>query len=212
VGVYLYRQTPQVSLWKRARISQSLGFLLGSVISDLFGTLGPGTLFGFLGNATMSWVSYFLWNRPGLVSSDDPAPYRIDSIRKIANFFLLAITGAVACAFIIAWGLQLPGLMPFPVIGIMIVVNNIIPVLILSLPIMVVLYPRIKSWGLFWTDIIGPEGVRLYTARTCISTGMVLFGTGLGFAGGLYGYLIAPVYSLIIGGIGIVIIGIGSQL
>lgn len=129
-----------------------------------------------------------------------------------SKLFLLEITGAVACAFIITWGLQLLGLMPFQVIGILIVMNNIIPVLIMSLAIMVVLNPRIKSWGLFWTDIIGPEGVRMYTARTCISTGMILFGTGLGFAGGLYGYLIAPGYSLIIGGIGIVIIGIGSRL
>ncbi|MCA1915845.1 QueT transporter family protein [Methanospirillum hungatei] len=185
---------------------------LGSVISDLFGTLSPGTLFGFLGNFAMAFVPYYLWRKTGLVSSSDPEPFHINTWKKRVNFILFAVLCAIVCTLIIAWGLQLLGLMPFMVIAVILLANNLIPTLILSLPLMLVLYPRIKSWGLFWTDVMGQEGTRLNSVGSYGGTIMIISGICLGYTGGIIECLYFSGSGLISGGIGIGMILIGSQI
>lgn len=131
----------------------------GCIISDFFGSLSPGSFFGFIGNFAMAWLPYRLWWKTGLIRPQDPEPLRINSGVKAANFLLLSVAGAAPCALTIGWGLELLGIVPFKILSVLILVNNSAPVLLLSLPIILVLYPRIRRWGLLWTDILGEAGV-----------------------------------------------------
>ena len=134
------------------------GAAIGNLIGDFFGSLGVGSLFGFIGNFMFAYVPYKLWLGLGLVPRDDLAP-DLKSRRKITAFSVVAILGALACALVIAWGLEILRLVPFAALGSIISLNNALPALVLGIPMMIVLYPRIKKWDLLWTDIMNPEDV-----------------------------------------------------
>lgn len=183
----------------------------GCIISDFFGSLSPGSFFGFIGNFAMAWLPYRLWWKTGLVRRADLEPLRINSTRKAANFLLLSVGGAALCALTIGWGLELLGLVPFKVLALLIFVNNSAPVLLLSLPILLVLYPRISRWGLLWTDIVGAAGVDESVQKTL--PGALFIGTGilLGLAGGLYISLAAGMNPLVMAGAGLLLVFIGAM-
>jgi len=184
----------------------------GCVISDFFGSLGPGSFFGFAGNFTMAWIPYHLWWKTGLVRIDDPEPLRLNSTAKVANFFFLALAGAIGCALIIGWGLELLGLVPFKVLTVLIAINNSAPIVLLSLPVMLVLYPRIKRWGLLWTEILGAEGVAASTQKSRLGAVITLMGIGAGFGYGLYVAIGLGGNPLPAAGAGILLIIIGAFL
>ena len=184
----------------------------GCVISDFFGSLGPGSFFGFAGNFVMAWIPYRLWWKTGLVRADDPEPLRMNSTTKVVNFFVVSLAGAIACALIIGWGLELLGLVPFKVLAILIAINNSAPIVLLSLPVMLVLYPRIMRWGLLWTEIIGPEGVRVSTQKSRVGSVITLLGIVGGFVGGLYVAIGLGGNPLIAAGAGILLIVFGGFL
>ena len=182
----------------------------GCVISDFFGTLGPGSFFGFLGNFAMAWIPYRLWWKTGLVRTNDLEPLRLNSTAKVINYFFLALAGAFACALIIGWGLELLGLVPFKVLTVLIAINNSAPVLLLSLPVMLVLYPRIKRWGLLWTDILGTDGVAASIQQSRIGAFITLLGIFAGVGGGLYVAIALGGNPLPVSGLGILLIVIGA--
>ncbi|HWR30584.1 MAG TPA: CbiQ family ECF transporter T component [Negativicutes bacterium] len=184
----------------------------GCVISDFFGSLSPGSFFGFAGNYVMAWLPYHLWWKTGLVRTNDLEPLRLDSMRKIVNFFVLAIVGALSCAFIIGWGLELIGLVPFKVLTVLIAVNNSAPILLLSLPVMMVLYPRIKKWGLLWTDILDPAEVAASVQQSWVGAVITLIGIVVGFGGGLYVAIGLSGNPLPVAGIGIGLLIVGAFL
>jgi energy-coupling factor transport system substrate-specific component len=184
----------------------------GCVISDFFGSLGPGSVFGFAGNYVMAWIPYRLWWKTGLVRPDDPEPMRLHSTAKLVNFFVLAVAGALACAFIIGWGLELLGLVPFKILTVLIAVNNSAPILLLSLPVMLVLYPRIKRWGLLWTDVLGPEGVAASVQKSWYGALISMLGIAVGFGGGLYVSVVSGGDPLPVAGMGIGLLILGAYL
>jgi len=79
--------------------------------------------------------------------------------KKLAAFEIVALTASAACAIIIAWYLDLAGLVPFAVLSITITLNNFLASFILGPILLVLLYPRVKRWGLIWTDIMKKEDV-----------------------------------------------------
>ena len=160
----------------------------------------------------MAWIPYRLWWKTGLVRTGDPEPLRLNTTAKVINYFFLSLAGALVCALIIGWGLELLGLVPFKVLTVLIAINNAAPVLLLSLPVMLVLYPRIKRWGLLWTDILGPEGVALCTQKSGIGAFVTLTGIFAGLGGGLYVAIGLGGNPLPVSGIGIFLIIIGAFL
>ncbi len=133
------------------------GAAIGNLIGDFFGSLGIGSVFGFIGNFFFAYVPYKLWNKLGLISSSDQDPLLLNSTSKMINYILVAILGSVSCALIIAWGLDVLQLVPFAALGTIISLNNSIPAVVLGIPLMLILYPRIKKWDLLWTDIVEEE-------------------------------------------------------
>jgi energy-coupling factor transport system substrate-specific component len=140
------------------------GSAIGNFIGDLFGgTLGIGSIFGFFGNFALGFIPYKMWGSVfGLTAGDVSQTTNSGkkfSGKKLAAFEIVALTASAACAIIIAWYLDLAGLVPFAVLSITITLNNFLASFILGPILLVLLYPRVKRWGLIWTDIMKKEDV-----------------------------------------------------
>ena len=162
------------------------GSAIGNLIGDFFGSLGIGSLFGFVGNFMFAYVPYKLWINLGLVSKQDNEP-DLKSKRKIAAYVIVAILGSLACALVIAWGLEVLKLVPFAALASIISLNNSIPALVLGIPVLLVLYPRIKKWDLLWTDIMDEEDIPVAGGMSRIGG----FFMTVSILGGLIGGLMA---------------------
>ncbi|HEX7512589.1 MAG TPA: QueT transporter family protein [Candidatus Methylomirabilis sp.] len=130
------------------------GAAFGNLIGDFFGTLGLGSIFGFVGNFFYGLVAYKLWGKMGPLSSHQPLDSR--SGRSVLEYLLLALLASAVCAAFIAWGLELVGLVPFGVVGPIILLNNFLAAAILGPFLLWLLYPRAKRWDILWTEIMEP--------------------------------------------------------
>jgi energy-coupling factor transport system ATP-binding protein len=127
------------------------GAAIGNLIGDLFGTLGPGSLFGAIGNFCYAYLPYRLWGHLGPLSSGQPPELR--SVRQGAEYLTLCILSSAACASIIGWGLDIMHLLPFQVLAPAIFLNNLMMSALLGPPLLRFLYPRVARWGLLYGDI-----------------------------------------------------------
>lgn len=136
------------------------GSAIGNLIGDIFGgTFGPGSIFGFFGNFALAFVPYKMWGAVfGLVSKDDMAT-TTNTLKKLIAFELVTLVASAACAVIIAWYLDLTGIVPYAFLAITITVNNFAAGVVLGPILLTLLYPRVKRWGLVWTDIMDKEDV-----------------------------------------------------
>ncbi len=140
------------------------GAAIGNLIGDFFGSLGLGSIFGFIGNFMFAYTAYVIWHYIG-----DNVP-KLDSGFKYVKYIIAGLGGSLACALIIGYGLDLMGMVPYAALGTIIALNNSIPTIILGIPLLMVLYPRIKKWNLLWTDIIPEEVPEPTVKRKLIAT------------------------------------------
>jgi len=142
------------------------GAAIGNFIGDLFGgTLGPGSIFGFFGNFFLGFVPYKMWGATwGLVKKGDMAQ-NVNSIQKIIAFEIVAFVASAACAIVIAWYLDLAGMIPFAFLGLVITFNNFLAAAVAGPILLALLYPRVKRWGLIWTDIMDEDEVAVGFAK-----------------------------------------------
>ena len=124
---------------------------IGNIIGDCFGTLGPASVFGFLGNFFLAYVPHVLWGRLGPLSSGK-APH-MKSWRQGLEFVVICVIASGVCAATIAWGVELLGLLPFMILAPAIFLNNVIMGVFLGPPLLMFLYPRVKRWGLYYQDL-----------------------------------------------------------
>ena len=168
------------------------GSAIGNSLGDLLGgTLGWGSVAGFFGNFLLGYIPYKLWGATGLVPARDMSQ-NVNSHRKLAAYALGAFISSAGCALVIAWFLDLIGLIPFAFLAIVITVNNLIAQIVLGPPLLLLLYPRVKRWGLVWTDIMTRQEVSRGLFRFAGAVLMIV-GTlgglvvGLGISTDLYG-------------------------
>lgn len=150
------------------------GAAFGNLIGDAFGMLGPGSAAGFVGNFLYGYIPYRVWRT---LSATEPHPLTAGGWLRLMAGFLLA---AGACAFTIAWGVDLLGLVPFPVLAKVILINNL-AMAVLAPFLVVTLYPMIKSYGLLYTDLMEPEPRR---KRSWAGLALVMAGVIGGLAAG----------------------------
>jgi energy-coupling factor transport system substrate-specific component len=155
------------------------GSAIGNLIGDLFGgTLGIGSIFGFVGNFFLGFIPYKMWGSVfGLVTKDDMS-LTTNTGKKLAAFEIVALTASAACGIIIAWYLDLAGIVPFAFLSITITINNFAAAFILGPILLSLLYPRVKRWGLIWTDIMDPKEVAAGKARNLGSILMIVGSLG----------------------------------
>lgn len=160
------------------------GSAIGNLIGDFFGSLGVGSIFGFFGNFMFAYVPYKVWTNLGLVSKNDSEP-NLNFGKKVFAYIVAAILGSAACALIIPWGLELLKMVPFAALATIILLNNTIPSIILGIPLLMILYPRIKKWDLLWTDIMPVEDLPERGAKATIGAIIMSCAIVLGIVFGL---------------------------
>ena len=136
------------------------GAAIGNLIGDIFGgTMGIGSIFGFFGNFLLGFVPYKMWGAVfGLVTKDDMSQ-TTNSLMKLVAFEIVALVSSAACAIVIAWYLDLAGIVPYAFLAITITVNNFAAAVVLGPILLSLFYPRVKRWNLIWTDIMDKEDV-----------------------------------------------------
>lgn len=164
------------------------GSAIGNLIGDLFGgSLGIGSIFGFVGNFFLGYIPYKMWGAVfGLVSKKDMSQ-TTNNAKKLAAFEIVALTASAACGVIIAWYLDLASIVPFAFLSVTITINNFAAACILGPILLALLYPRVKRWGLIWTDIMSKEDVAKGAVK---NLGSILMMVG-SFGGLIVGLLVA---------------------
>ena len=155
------------------------GSAIGNLIGDIFGgTFGPGSIFGFFGNFALGFIPYKMWGATfGLVKKEDVSP-NPNNLSKILAFELVSLTSSAACAIIIAWYLDLAKIVPFAFLAPTITLNNFLAAAVVGPILLALFYPRVKRWGLVWTDILDREDVSAGFARQLGSILMIVGSLG----------------------------------
>lgn len=163
------------------------GSAFGNLIGDFFGTFGIGSLFGFIGNFFLGLIPYALWGR--ITTREEPA---MRNSGQVVGFVLVTVVSALACAAIIAWGLEVLRIFPFTVLGTIIAINNALLPAIVGPILLALLYRRVKRMGLVWTDVMDAEDIA--------TTGPAGLGTAFMVIGGVGGWLVGMIVSAGLGG------------
>jgi len=165
------------------------GTAIGNTMGDMFGSLGPGTLFGFLGNLLYGFIPYRVWE----VWRGGAPDFR--RVTGWAVYLLAALASSAACALAIGWGIHLLRLFPFVTTAGIILVNNLLVGLLLGPPLLVALYPRVARMNLLYRDL-SDESLTSHTEGRKRMTRVISRGAGLavaaaGISGIAAGYLAA---------------------
>lgn len=122
----------------------------GNLIADaLGGTLGPGSIPGFIGNFFYGLLPYSLW-RAWMGHSN---PVR-SGVKGWMLFALILTVNCLSIGSIIGWGADLLKLAPFAALGLIIAVNNLIASAAISTILLALLYDRVANWGLLYHQIL----------------------------------------------------------
>ena len=157
------------------------GSAFGNLIGDFFGTLGPGSVFGFVGNFLYGFIPYKVW---GILSKEDPT---IKGSKQLLKYLFLVFLASSVCGVVIGWGVDLLGLVPFSALANIIIINNFLVASILGPFLLIILYPRVKGWGLLYSDILEERELRRKNLR---GLGLILISIG-GLGGIILGNLIS---------------------
>jgi len=150
------------------------GAAFGNLIADFFGTLGLGSIFGFLGNFLFGLIPYKIYR---ILSKNSR---NVSSVRDWTAIGIAIITASIACGFTIGWGVDLLGFVPFHFLAGVITLNNAVLAGILVPILLKLLYKRASNWGLLYQDILPEESTR----RSSLATlGLILL--WIGTVGGL---------------------------
>lgn len=158
------------------------GSAFGNLIGDVVGgTLGLGSIFGFVGNFLYGLIPYKLWGRLGPLSSGGQPTMRRG--REIGEYLFIALVSSLACGVTIGWGVDLLGMVPFAVLANIIWVNNFIVAAVLGPILLAVIYPRMARWGLLYTEIMD-KGDLVRGRLSGLAPPLLLLGVFSGIAGG----------------------------
>ncbi|GFP24811.1 energy-coupling factor transport system substrate-specific component [Candidatus Hakubella thermalkaliphila] len=149
---------------------------VGNLIGDfLGGTLGPGSAFGFAGNFFLGYVPYKIWGQLFVLSSGEEP--RMRTARQWLEFIVIGFISAAVCAVIIAWGLEVLGLVPFSILSTIITLNNTAAHIVGGL-LLLLLWDRVRRMGLYWKDVMAPEDIARPVAPKGGSLLMLIGGVG----------------------------------
>jgi energy-coupling factor transport system substrate-specific component len=123
------------------------GAAFGNLIGDFFGTLGPGSIFGFWGNFLAAYLPYQMWRGLSLTPHGPQWLW----------FILAALLGGASCALVVGFGLASLKLLPFSIIAIAVFLNNVLVALTLAPFLLRLLAPRVSRWDLYWEELMTPE-------------------------------------------------------
>lgn len=156
----------------------SFGAAIGNLIGDFFGTLGLGSIFGVVGNFFYGFIPYKFWR---ILSKSEP---EMNSFRQIFLYVLVSLISSISCATIIGWWLDLLGILPFAVLSNIIFINNSLISIVLGPILLNILYPRVKKWGLLYTQIMKEEDFTPSSSLQIFGAFLLILATFAGFITG----------------------------
>jgi len=174
------------------------GTAIGNLIGDFFGTLGPGSFFGFIGNFFLGYVPYKVWGHLGPLSSGEEP--RMRTWRQWLELIVISLISAAACAVIISWGVDLLGLVPFKILSTIITVNDTIGHIVGGILLLLV-WDRVKAIGLYWREVMAPEDIAKPVAPK-IGSLLLVIGGVVGWIVGAF--LLPPAMAVPVGAIFVV--------
>ena len=132
------------------------GCAIGNLIADFFGTIGPGSFFGMIGNFLFAYLPYRIW-----VMCKGFQPPR-GSWREVPLLVLAIFIGSASCAIVIAFGVEFLGLFPFAyvILTSIITINNTLIGCILGIPLLILIYPRARRWQLTFSQVMRRDDLR----------------------------------------------------
>ena len=126
------------------------GAAFGNLIGDFFGTIGPGSIFGFVGNLLYGYLPYRLWQAVSRRrATGEPL--------QIPLLLAVVVVSSAACAFVIGFGVDLLQMVPYSVLTPIIFLNNAVVAGVLAPVILPLIYARVKRWGLLYEDVLPEE-------------------------------------------------------
>jgi energy-coupling factor transport system substrate-specific component len=132
------------------------GLGIGNLIGDFFtGSLGVGSVFGFVTNFLVAYLGYTLWTRYG--PAEEHQETNPGRARQLVLFLCIGLLSAAAGAMVLAWGLNMLGVAPFRVVGVSIFANLLIGGWVGGV-LYSLLARRISAIGMTWTAIMSEEG------------------------------------------------------
>src|SRR5215203_2907450 len=164
------------------------GAAIGNLIGDFFGTLSIASAAGFVGNFFLAYLPYKMWGY--YFREDENMEQNVNSGKKLAVYIAVAFLASTVCALIIGWFIALLRLVPFTIGLISIISNNAIMAIVLGPVLLLALYPRVKRWGLLWTEIMEPEEVSASRSR------LRVIGNVLVWVGSIGGAVVGLILSL----------------
>lgn len=133
------------------------GAAIGNLIGDFFGTLSPGAVGGFFSNFFTGFVSYKLWS---VLSPSKDLGVGLNSFQKLVRFEIIAVLKAFGTVVILTWWVcLLLRLAPPHAYATAVLISNLVAPVIGGPFVLKILEPRIRKWGLLWTEIMKPEEV-----------------------------------------------------
>jgi energy-coupling factor transport system substrate-specific component len=156
------------------------GSAFGNLIGDFFLGLGPGSLVGMVGNFLFGFVPYVFWR--AMFGSALPESGKRS---HWAWLMFVCVVASAACAFTIGWGIDviIKGV-PFAILGSIIFFNNFLMSAILAPPLLFALLPRVRRWGLLYTQILPEEATRR-PRFAWVGVALMTLGSVGGLGGGL---------------------------
>lgn len=130
---------------------------IGNLIGDMFGTLSPGAVGGFVGNFLLAWLSYKVWSAMSPLNDMD---IRLSGLRQFARYEVATIIAALAACTLITWWVSLLLRLAPPNLYYGVILPNELILPMVATPLLVrTLGKRVEKWGLLWSDIMKPEDV-----------------------------------------------------
>jgi energy-coupling factor transport system substrate-specific component len=159
---------------------------IGNLIADMIGgTLGPGSVFGFLGNFIYGFLPYAMWR--ALMGRQSPTKAGVKGYLVLGG---ILVVNCLAIGSVIGWGVDLLGLFPFAALGLVIAVNNLIASAAIAIVLLFLLYDRVAVWNLLYFQILDDEEeapkrskLALIGTLLCIGGAVLAFSTGLIISG-----------------------------
>lgn len=157
---------------------------IGNLIGDIFGgTIGPGSIAGFIGNFLLGYLPYAMWTTL-LPSADKSREWKLTSWHCWINYVLIAFVSSASCAVVISIAVDALGLVPYTVLTKIITINNTIASLI-GVALLTSVFSVVKNQlGLFWTDVMDPKDIGSPIAGS-LGAWLVTVASVLGLLGGV---------------------------
>ena len=146
------------------------GAAIGNIIGDFFGSIGIGSIFGFLGNFFFAFASYKIW-----YSGDDNFPL-ITTSAKVGKYVVASLFGTGSLIAWLCFGLALIGSLPYKVLPPTLIMTNGIPPLVLG-PFLISLFSkRLTRWNLTFTTVMQADDFKIKGSTNIIGVILIVVG------------------------------------